>query len=194
MDDAHGALHPPPKRSSSDGSADVCCGRRRRAFHCHDRAAYRFMHLVICELEGSAHLYATRLGTLAGFACACADEKVLHGCDRQGVESDYAAFYAAVGSPWPYDFGRIVWRPLIRREPVTGSLFLESRMVLPPIAHHLTINLAGVAERLRFRFDDFVPPLARATARVFRLVLAHTPTVVMRLALLHDALPNPVVR
>jgi len=66
-------------------------------------------------------------------------------------------------------------------------------MALSPIAHHLTINLARIAERLRFRFDDFVPPLARATVRVFRLVLAHTPTAVMRLALLHDALPNPIV-
>ena len=67
-------------------------------------------------------------------------------------------------------------------------------MALPPIAHHLTINLAGIAERLRFRLDDFVPALARATVRVFRLVLAYTSTAVMRLALQHDALPNPVVR
>jgi hypothetical protein len=79
-------------------------------------------------------------------------------------------------------------------EPVTGSLFPESRMAPSPIAHHRTINLAGIAERLRFRFDDFVPHLARATVRVFRLVRAYTPTAVMRLAFLHDALPNPVVR
>ena len=79
-------------------------------------------------------------------------------------------------------------------EPVTGSPFPDSRMALSPIAHHLTINLARIAERLRFRFDDFVPPLARATVRVFRLVLAYTSTAVVRLALLHDALPNPVVR
>ena len=76
----------------------------------------------------------------------------------------------------------------------TGSHFPDSRMALSPIAHHLTINLARIAERLRFRFDDFVPPLARATVRVFRLVLAYTSTAVVGLALLHDALPNPVVR
>jgi hypothetical protein len=76
----------------------------------------------------------------------------------------------------------------------TGSQFPDSRMALSPIAHHLTINLAGIAERLWFRFDDFVPPLARTTVRVFRLVLAYTSTAVVRLALLHDALPNPVVR
>jgi hypothetical protein len=69
---------------------------------------------------------------------------------------------------------------------VTVSRFPDSRMALSPIAHHLTINLAGIAERLRFCFDDFVPPLARA--------IAYTSTAVMRLALLQDALPNPVVR
>jgi hypothetical protein len=63
-------------------------------------------------------------------------------------------------------------------------------MTPPPIAHHLGGNLAGIAERLRFRLDDFVPPLARPTVRVFRLVLAYTPTAVMRLTLLHNALPN----
>ena len=49
---------------------------------------------------------------------------------------------------------------------VAGSHFAGSRMALSPITHHLTINLAGIAERLRFRFDDFVSPLARATVRV----------------------------
>ena len=31
-------------------------------------------------------------------------------------------------------------------------------MAPSPIAHHLTINLAGIAERLRFRFDNSCAP------------------------------------
>jgi hypothetical protein len=45
-------------------------------------------------------------------------------------------------------------------------------MLLPPDAHHLAGNLAGIAERLGVCSYDFVSASARAALRVFGLILA----------------------
>ena len=64
---------------------------------------------------------------------------------------------------------------------------------MPPIAHHLAGDLAGVADWPGLHFYDLVPTLARAALRVLRLIFAHTPTGVACLALLHDPLSDSVV-
>lgn len=67
-------------------------------------------------------------------------------------------------------------------------------MMLPPDAHHLAGNLAGIAERLGAGSYDFMAALARVAVRVFALILADTTTTIRRLAFSNDVLPDPIVR
>ena len=67
-------------------------------------------------------------------------------------------------------------------------------MVLPPDAHHLAGNLAGIAERLGVRSYDLMSALARAAVRVCGLILADAATTKRRLAFSNDVLPDPIVR
>ena len=66
-------------------------------------------------------------------------------------------------------------------------------MVLPPDAHHLAGNLAGIAE-LGVRSYDFMSARARVAVRVFGLILADATTTIRRLAFSGDVLPDPIVR
>jgi hypothetical protein len=67
-------------------------------------------------------------------------------------------------------------------------------MPLPPVAHHLPGDFAGIADRPRLRCDDLVSVLARVVLQVFRLIWAHAPSTITRLAFLHYSLPDPIVR
>jgi hypothetical protein len=67
-------------------------------------------------------------------------------------------------------------------------------MPLSPVAHHLLGDLAGIADRPRWRCDNLMPAPARATVQVVRLIWAHAPSTKTRLAFLHYTLPNPIVR
>ena len=67
-------------------------------------------------------------------------------------------------------------------------------MMLPPDAHHLAGNLAGIAERLGAGSYDFMSALARVAVRVFGLILADATTIVRPLAFPNDVLPDPIVR
>ena len=67
-------------------------------------------------------------------------------------------------------------------------------MVLPPDAHHLAGNLAGIAERLGMRSYDFMSALARVAGRVLGLILADATTTNRHLAVSNDVLPDPIVR
>jgi hypothetical protein len=67
-------------------------------------------------------------------------------------------------------------------------------MALPPDAHHLAGNLAGIAERLGVRFDDFMSARARVAVCVFALILANATTTIRRLAFPNNVLPDPIVR
>ena len=71
------------------------------------------------------------------------------------------------------------------------AALLLSRMPLSPVAQHLIGNLVGIANRSR---DDLVSALARMAIRVLCLILAHASAAITRLALLHDPLPDPIVR
>ena len=69
-----------------------------------------------------------------------------------------------------------------------------SRMALSPVAQHLIGNLIRIANRLGRRLYDLVSALARVAVRIFCLIAAHASAAITRLALLHDLLPDPVVR
>ena len=72
--------------------------------------------------------------------------------------------------------------------------FSSSRMALSPVAQHLIGDLTGVANWLGQRLYDLVSALARVPIRIFCLILAHAPATITRLALLHDPVPDPIVR
>jgi hypothetical protein len=74
------------------------------------------------------------------------------------------------------------------------TVLKRSMMPLPPVAHHLPSDLAGIADRPRLRCDDLVSALARVALQVFRQIWAHTHTTITRLAFLHYSLPDPIVR
>ncbi len=67
-------------------------------------------------------------------------------------------------------------------------------MTPPPVTHHLPGDLAGIADRPRLRCDDLVSALARAALQIVRLIWAHAPPTITRLAFLHYSLPDPIVR
>ena len=67
-------------------------------------------------------------------------------------------------------------------------------MMPPPVTHHLPGDLAGIADRPRLRCDDLVSALARAALQIVRLIWAHAPATITRLAFLHYSLPDPIVR
>ena len=75
-----------------------------------------------------------------------------------------------------------------------AAILLLSRMPLSPVAQHLIGNLVGIANRSRATSLCLVSALARTTIRIFCLILAHAPAAITRLALLHDPLPDPIVR
>ena len=70
----------------------------------------------------------------------------------------------------------------------------RSMMPLTPLAHHHLGDLAGIADRPRWRCDNLVPAPARTTVQVVCLIWAHAPTAITRLAFPHYALPDPIVR
>lgn len=84
--------------------------------------------------------------------------------------------------------------PRITLNSVALTVLRRSTMTLPPFAHHLRGDLAGIAERPRLRCDDLVSILAQEAIQVFRLIRADAPTTITRLAFLHYALANSVVR
>ena len=68
---------------------------------------------------------------------------------------------------------------------VGGAGLRRSMMPLPPLVHHLLGDLAGIADRPRWRCDNLLPALARATVQVVRLIWAHAPTAITGLAFPH---------
>ena len=75
-----------------------------------------------------------------------------------------------------------------------SAILLLSRMPLSPVAQHLIGHLIGIANRFGQRLYRLVSALARTTIRIFCLVLAHAPATIARLAVLHDLLPDSIVR
>ena len=67
-------------------------------------------------------------------------------------------------------------------------------MALSPVAQHLIGDLAGVTNRLGYFFYNLMSARARVAIRILGLILTHAATAITRLALLHDALPDPIVR
>jgi hypothetical protein len=63
-----------------------------------------------------------------------------------------------------------------------------------PIAHHLARDLARIAEWRGIGLYDLMPALARAAARILRLIWTHASAAVAALTLLHDLLSDAVVR
>ena len=74
------------------------------------------------------------------------------------------------------------------------AILLLSRMPLSPVAQHLIGHLIGIANWFGQRLYGLVSAFARPTIRIFCLILAHAPAAVVRLAVLHDLLPDPIVR